>query len=129
MKLNTVKANISGQRVVLLDDSLVRGTTSAQLIARLRRAGAREVHFCLSSPPITHPCCYGIDTSLRRELVAAVKTVEEIRAFLEADSLHYLSRAGLLEAVGDPEGERMCTACFSGRYPTPVYGAFDDKGS
>ena len=129
MKFNTIRSNLLGRRVVLVDDSLVRGTTSAQLVAKLRRAGAGEIHFCLSSPPITHPCCYGIDTSVRRELAAAVKSVEEIRAFLKADSLHYLSRAGLLEAVDDPGEERMCTACFSGEYPTPVYGAFDDEGS
>jgi amidophosphoribosyltransferase len=127
MKLNAVRANVLGRRVVLVDDSLVRGTTSARLVARLRRAGAREVHFCLSSPPITHPCCYGIDTSIRRELVAAVKSVEEIRALVGADSLHYLSRAGLLEAVGDPGEERMCTACFSGEYPTPTGEAFVDE--
>ena len=127
MKHNPVRANLEGRRVVLVDDSLVRGTTSAQIIARLRRAGAREIHFCLSSPPITHPCCYGIDTAIRRELVAAVKSVEEIREFLKADSLNYLSRAGLMEAVGDPGEERMCTACFSGEYPTSIEEAFDDE--
>jgi amidophosphoribosyltransferase len=129
MKFNPVRGNIFGQRVVLVDDSLVRGTTSAQLVARLRRAGAKEIHFCLSSPPITHPCCYGIDTSIRKELVAAVKSVEEIRALLGADSLHYLSRAGLLAAVDDPGEERMCTACFSGEYPTPVDEVFGDEGN
>jgi len=127
MKLNTVRSNLLGRRVVLVDDSLVRGTTSAQLIARLRRAGAREVHFCLSSPPITHPCCYGVETTSRRELAAANMSVEEIRAFLGADSLHYLSRAGLLEAVDDPGDERMCTACFSGEYPTSINEAFGDE--
>jgi amidophosphoribosyltransferase len=129
MKLNTVRANLEGRRVVLVDDSLVRGTTSAQLVARLRRAGAREVHFCLSSPPITHPCCYGVETTSRRELAAAVMSAEEIRAFLWADSLHYLSRAGLQEAVDDPGDERMCTACFSGEYPTPIDEAFGNEGS
>ena len=129
MKLNPIRSNLKGRRVVLVDDSLVRGTTSAQIIARLRRAGAGEIHFCLSSPPITHPCCYGIDTSIRRELVASVKSVEEIRAFVGADSLHYLSRAGLMEAVEDPGEDRMCTACFSGEYPTSTDEVFTDEGS
>ncbi|MDR3038575.1 MAG: amidophosphoribosyltransferase, partial [Candidatus Adiutrix sp.] len=124
MKLNPIRANLKGRRVVLVDDSVVRGTTSARIISMIRRAGAAEVHFRVSSPPITHPCCYGIDTSIRHELVASVKSVAEIREFLGADSLHYLSRAGLMAAVGDPGEGRMCTACFSGEYPTAIDGAF-----
>lgn len=120
MKLNPIRANIKDKRVILVDDSIVRGTTSARLISLLRDAGAREVHFMISSPPITDPCYYGIDTAIRKDLIAAVKSVEEIRRFLGADSLHYLSSEGLMASVDDPEQKRMCTACFSGRYPTDV---------
>ena len=120
MKLNPIRANLEGKRVILVDDSIVRGTTSARLVSLIRRAGAKEVHFCISSPPITHPCYYGIDTAIRKELIAATKTVEEIRQFLEADGLTYLSRQGLMESVGDKEEKCMCTACFSGEYPTPI---------
>ena len=118
MKLNPIRANLAGKRVILVDDSLVRGTTSASLISLVRRAGAREVHFCISSPPITHPCYYGIDTAVKSELIAAVKSVEEIRRVLGADGLQYLSRSGLMASVGDPEEKNMCTACFTGEYPT-----------
>ena len=120
MKLNPVKANLKGKRVALVDDSLVRGTTSARLISLIRKAGAQEVHFCVSSPPITHPCYYGIDTAIKKDLIASSKSVEEIRQILEADGLLYLSRQGLMEAVFDPEEKRMCTACFSGEYPTAI---------
>ena len=120
MKLNPIRANLEGKRVILVDDSLVRGTTSAQLVSLIRRAGAKEVHFCISSPPITHPCYYGIDTAVKSELIAASKSVEEIRQFLGADGLTYLSRRGLMAAVNDAEEKRMCTACFSGEYPTAI---------
>lgn len=120
MKLNPVRANLEGKSVVLIDDSIVRGTTSARLIALLREAGAAAVHMCISSPPITHPCYYGIDTSIRKELIAAVLDKEEIRKKIGADGLHYLSLSGLLESVGDANDERMCTACFHGNYPTDV---------
>ena len=120
MKLNAIRANLAGKRVILVDDSLVRGTTSASLVSMIRRAGAREVHFCISSPPITHPCYYGIDTAVKSELIAAVKSIEEIRQVLGADGLHYLSRPGLMASVGDPAEENMCTACFSGEYPTSI---------
>ena len=86
----------------------------------VRSAGAREVHVRISSPPTTGPCYYGIDTPLKSELIAAHQSVEEIRQFIAADSLAYLSQEGLLEAVGDGEGRRYCTACFSGRYPVAV---------
>ena len=120
MKLNPVKENLKDKKVVLIDDSIVRGTTSARLIELLRRAGAAEVHMCVSSPPITHPCYYGIDTSIRKELIAAVSTEEEIRLKLGTDSLHYLSLPGLLGSVDDTRDEKMCTSCFHGRYPTDV---------
>ena len=120
MKLNPIRANLKGKRVILVDDSLVRGTTSASLISLIRKAGAKEVHFCVSSPPITDPCYYGIDTSVRKELIASRKSIDEIRDFIKADGLHYLSRQGLMTAVDDPEEKRMCTACFTGKYPTPI---------
>jgi amidophosphoribosyltransferase len=113
MKLNPIRANLKGKRVVLIDDSIVRGTTSAKIISLLRAAGAREVHLCVSSPPITHPCYYGIDTSIRKELIAAVKSVPEIKEFLGLDSLHYLSKEGLLTAVNDPGQRENCMECFT----------------
>ncbi|MDR2522803.1 MAG: amidophosphoribosyltransferase [Synergistaceae bacterium] len=120
MKLNPLRENLKGRKVVLIDDSIVRGTTSARLIDLLRGAGAAEIHMCVSSPPITHPCYYGIDTSIRKELIAAVSTVEEIRKTLGTDSLHYLTLRGLLESVNDAGGGKMCTSCFHGDYPTDV---------
>ena len=120
MKLNPIRATLEGQRVILVDDSIVRGTTSAKLISLLREAGAKEVHMCVSSPPITHPCYYGIDTSIRKELIAATYSIEEIRQQIGADSLNYLSPEGLLRAVCDEGEEILCSACFSGKYPTDV---------
>ncbi|MDR2461320.1 MAG: amidophosphoribosyltransferase [Deltaproteobacteria bacterium] len=112
MKLNPIKVNLEDKNIVLIDDSIVRGTTSKKIISLLRKAGARKVHMCVSSPPITHPCYYGIDTSIRKELIAAVKTVPEIRDFLDLDSLHYLSKQGLLESVYDPLQKQNCVECF-----------------
>lgn len=120
MKLSPVRANLEGKRVILIDDSIVRGTTSARLISLIREAGAAEVHMCVSSPPITDPCYYGIDTSIRKELIAAVSTQEEIREYIGADGLHYLSPQGIFNAVNDPNDERMCSSCFSGEYPTDI---------
>lgn len=125
MKLNPIRANLEGKRIVLIDDSIVRGTTSARLVSLLRGAGASEVHMCISSPPITHPCYYGIDTSIRKELIAAVLGKDEIRRAIGADGLYYLSPRGLLESVDDAcdedgLGRRMCTACFHGNYPTDI---------
>jgi amidophosphoribosyltransferase len=120
MKLNPIKENLRGKKVVLIDDSIVRGTTSARLINLLRGAGAAEVHMCVSSPPITHPCYYGIDTSIRKELIASFSSQEEIRRQIGTDSLHYLTLQGLLDSVDDSRGERMCTSCFNGLYPTDV---------
>jgi amidophosphoribosyltransferase len=113
MKLNPVRFNLKGQKVVLIDDSIVRGTTSARIVSLVRRAGAREVHMCISSPPITQTCHYGIDTSIRKELIAAVKTIEEIRQTLGVDTLNYLSVKGLLESVNDPDNQLHCLECFS----------------
>ena len=120
IKLNPVRQVIEGRRVVLIDDSIVRGTTSQKIVRMVREAGAREVHLRISSPPTTGPCYYGIDTPLKSELIASTHGVEEIRRFVEADSLAYLSHEGLLAAADDAPGRRHCTACFSGRYPVAV---------
>ena len=120
IKLNPVRSVLAGKSVVLIDDSIVRGTTSRKIVQMVRDAGAREVHVRISSPPTTGPCYYGIDTPLKSELIASSHSVEEIGRFIEADSLGYLSHEGLLAAVSDPEGRRHCTACFSGRYPVAV---------
>ena len=118
VKYNAVREVLDGRRVVMVDDSIVRGTTTRGLVAMVRAAGAKEVHMRVSSSPITGPCYYGIDTPNREELIAANMTVDQIAAALEVDSLGYLSLDGMLEAVPDgPEG--FCHACFSGDYPTP----------
>jgi amidophosphoribosyltransferase len=121
VKLNPVRAIIGGQRVVLIDDSIVRGTTSRKIVRMMREAGAAEVHLRISSPPTAWPCYYGIDTPRRRELIAAQKSLAEIRDFVGADSLAYLSVDGLLSAVGG-EGATYCTACWTGDYPVAVAG-------
>ena len=118
IKFNPVREVLAGKRVVVVDDSIVRGTTSRKLVRMLRRAGATAVHFRVGSPPVTHPCFYGIDTPSRRELIGAVKTVEEIRDYLEVDTLGYLSHEGLLACEREPE--RYCSACFTGHYPVAV---------
>jgi len=120
IKLNPVQQVLKGRRVVLIDDSIVRGTTSRKLVRMVREAGAREVHVRISCPPTTGPCYYGIDTPLSSELIAASHTVEEIERYIEADSLAYLTHDGLLASVDDAEGRRHCTACFSRRYPVAV---------
>jgi amidophosphoribosyltransferase len=120
IKLNPVREVLSGKRVVLIDDSIVRGTTSKKIVGMVRAAGAAKVHMRISSPPTTGPCYYGIDTPLKSELIASRNSIEEIRSYIGADSLAYLSQEGLLAAVGDAAGERHCTACFSGRYPVAV---------
>jgi amidophosphoribosyltransferase len=120
IKLNPVRDLIEGKRVVLLDDSIVRGTTSQKIVKMVREAGAKEVHMRISCPPTISPCYYGVDTPTRAELIAAQQSIEEIRQFIGADTLGYLSLRGLLEAVGDPADERFCTACYTGRYPTLI---------
>ena len=118
LKYNAVREVLEGKRVVMVDDSIVRGTTTRGLVQLVRAAGAREVHMRVSSAPVTGPCYYGIDTPSREELIAANHTLEEIRASLGVDSLGYLSLDGMLESVpGGPHG--FCHACFSGDYPTP----------
>jgi amidophosphoribosyltransferase len=119
VKLSPLREQIRGKRLVVVDDSIVRGTTTKQIVALLRRAGAAEVHLRVSAPPIHHPCFYGIDTQIETELIAAHNTVPEIRDFVGADSLSYLSIGGVLDALGLPR-ERFCFACFDGQYPVPV---------
>ena len=119
LKLNPLKKVLRGRKVVLVDDSIVRGTTSRILVSLLRDAGAAEIHLRISSPPYRYPCYYGIDTSSRGELIAAGRTVEEIRQEIGADSLAYLSEQRTAEAAGG-EVDHFCTACFSGDYPVPV---------
>jgi amidophosphoribosyltransferase len=119
LKLNPVRHLIEGKRVVLVDDSIVRGTTSRKIVRMVRSAGAREVHVRISCPPTRSPCFYGVDTPTKRELIAANNTVEEIRTFLEADSLGYLSLGGLREAVAD-RNQEYCYACYTGDYPTDL---------
>jgi len=115
LKLNPVREVLEGKRVVLVDDSIVRGTTSRKLVTLVREAGAKEVHMRISCPPTIGPCYYGVDTPLRSELIASTHTVEEIRKHIRADSLAYLSLDGMLRAVGDGDG--FCTACYTNRYP------------
>ena len=119
LKLNPVRRMLEGQRVILVDDSLVRGTTSRKIVRLVRDAGAAEVHVRVSCPPIISPCYYGIDTPRRDELIAARQSVEEIREFLGADSLGYLSLESLRAAVEDSEG-KFCTSCYTGSYPTEL---------
>jgi amidophosphoribosyltransferase len=115
IKLNPMRETLDGRRVVVVDDSIVRGTTSRKIVRMIRSSGAREVHVRISSAPIQWPCYYGIDTPTRKELIASSHRVEEIRRYLEADSVGYLSLEGMLKAVGGDEG-RFCHACFTGRY-------------
>ena len=119
IKFNPVRGALKDKRVVVVDDSIVRGTTSKKLIKMLRNAGAKEVHFRVSSPPITSPCFYGIDMPTREELIASSQTVEQIRKFLDVDSLGYLSLNGML-SPHSLEGKDFCAACFSGKYPTKI---------
>ena len=118
MKLSAVGSLVRGRRVALVDDSIVRGTTSQRIVRLLREAGATEVHVRIASPPITHPCFYGVDTSTYDELLCARKSPEEVCRLVGADSLHFLSREALLKAGGRDE---LCMACFTGRYPTALY--------
>ena len=120
LKLNPVVRCIENKEIVVVDDSLVRGTTSKKLISHLREAGARKVHLRITAPPTTHSCFYGIDTPTRKELVASSQSVENIRAFIGADSLGYLSLDGLMAVTSKKEGQDFCHACFSGKYPTEI---------
>jgi amidophosphoribosyltransferase len=121
VKLNPVRDLIEGKRIALVDDSIVRGTTSPKIVKMLRDAGAAEIHMRISCPPTAFPCHYGIAMPTREELIAGDHSIEEIRAFIDADSLAYLSLEGTLAAVsGEPES--YCTACWSGDYPVPLSG-------
>jgi amidophosphoribosyltransferase len=120
LKLNPVEPVLRGKRVVIIDDSIVRGTTSRKIVKMVRDAGAREVHLRISSPPTQWPCYYGIDTPTRRELIASSHSVDEIARYVTADSLSYLSLDGMLEAIGGGGSkDNFCHACFSGHYPIP----------
>jgi amidophosphoribosyltransferase len=125
LKLNPVRSVLDGKRVVLIDDSIVRGTTSRKIVRLVRNAGAREVHMRISCPPTISPCYYGVDTPSKRQLIAANKSVEEIRQFIGADSLAYVSMEGLKKACGEGEHTTYCTACYTGEYPTD-FVAIDD---
>ena len=116
VKLNPVRSLIRGKRVVLVDDSIVRATTSRKIVAMIRRAGAKEIHMRISSPPIIAPCFYGIDTPTKAELIASSHSVDEICQFIRADSLRYISLKGMLSCVAGGE-KRFCTACFTDKYP------------
>ena len=120
MKLNALPHIVGGKRIVLIDDSIVRGTTSGIIVKMLKEAGAKEIYMCISSPTIEYSCHYGIDTSVRKELIAATHTVDEIRDFIKADKLHYLSREGLCRAVSDVKPDDLCFACFNGDYSVAV---------
>lgn len=119
LKLNPLTETIKGKRLVVVDDSIVRGNTSRKIVSMLKKAGAKEVHMRISSPPIRWPCFYGIDTANRTELIASANEVEEIRKYLGADSLSYLSFDGLIEAMGCSR-EEFCMACFDGKYPIEI---------
>ncbi|PYU92408.1 MAG: amidophosphoribosyltransferase [Acidobacteria bacterium] len=119
LKLNPVRSLLEGKRVVLVDDSIIRGTTSRKIVRIVREAGASEVHVRISCPPTISPCYYGIDTPTKKELIASTHNVEEIRQFIGADSLGYLSLEGMRHAVGDTQG-RYCLACYTANYPTAV---------
>src|SRR5436305_13891364 len=118
LKLNPVRSLLEGKRVVLIDDSIVRGTTSRKIVRMVRSAGAKEVHFRTSCPPTISPCFYGVDTPSKKQLIAANKSVEEIREFIGAESLAYLSLEGMKKACGDGEKTTYCTDCYTGVYPT-----------
>jgi amidophosphoribosyltransferase len=120
LKLNPVRSLLEGKRIVLIDDSIVRGTTSRKIVRMVRNAGAKEVHMRISCPPTISPCFYGVDTPRKKELIAANNTVEEIRQYIGADSLSYLSLEGLKKACHDGEKTTYCTACYTGHYPTKL---------
>jgi len=120
LKLNPVRSLLEGKRVVLIDDSIVRGTTSRKIVRMIRNAGAKEVHMRVSCPPTVSPCYYGVDTPSKNQLIAANKSVDEIRQYIRADSLAYLSLEGLKRACGEGEKISYCSACYTGKYPTSI---------
>ncbi len=129
VKLNALKSDVDGKRVIIIDDSIVRGTTSRRLIQILRRAGAKEVHFRISSPPVKFPCYFGIDTPCRADLISSSHDVEQIRQEIGADSLAFISINGMLEALGRIEtaGSGYCQGCFTGEYPIPSPGEIGNR--
>ncbi|HKW69895.1 MAG TPA: amidophosphoribosyltransferase [Candidatus Dormibacteraeota bacterium] len=120
LKLNPLPRSIKGKRVIAVDDSIVRGTTSRRIIERLRAAGASEIHMRISSPPMRYPCFMGVDIGSTKELIASGRSVDEVRKQIGADSLHYLSIPGLIRAIGRGTAQEFCRACFDGSYPVPV---------
>jgi len=128
LKLNPIRGLIEGQRVILVDDSIVRGTTSRKIVRMVREAGAKEVHVRISCPPTISPCYYGVDTPTREELIASSNTPEEICKFLGADSLGYVSLPTLRQALSDTEG-KFCTSCYTGVYPTDLVQLEVGKGA
>ena len=131
MKLNPIRMNVEGKRIILVDDSIVRGTTSGIIINLLKNAGAKEIKLCISSPPVRYPCFFGIDTAERKQLIAAKYSTEEIRKMIGADALHYLSQEGLAESISEIKASDMCFACFDGVYPEKVphngLGSMEDE--
>jgi amidophosphoribosyltransferase len=125
LKLNPVRHVLAGKSVVLIDDSIVRGTTSKKIVRMVRDAGAKEVHMRISCPPTISPCYYGVDTPSKNQLIAANKSVEEIREYIGADSLAYLSLEGLRKAAGEGDDKVYCTACYTGKYPTKLVDVED----
>ena len=119
LKLNPIRSNIADKRIVLVDDSIVRGTTMREIVSTIRAGGAKEVHIRVSSPPVLWPCFYGVDTDTREQLIAASLSTEEICKFVGADSLAYLSLEGMVEATGQ-RADQLCLACFNGSYPVPI---------
>ena len=123
-KFNPLPQILANKKIVLIDDSIVRGTTTPQVIKLLRRAGAKEVHMRICAPPLCYPCFFGVDMATRWELIAAQKTIPQIRDFIGADSLGYLSIDGLIKAIALPK-EIFCLACLTGDYPVPVQMEMD----
>jgi len=117
LKLNPVRQVVEGKRIILIDDSLVRGTTAKKIVRMLKRAGAKEIHFLISSPPVISPCVYGIDTPTKEELIASSKSVDEIREYIGVDTLYYLSLEGMIKSAMNNKNKGFCTACFTGDYP------------
>ena len=121
MKMNPIKSTVAGKRILIVDDSIVRGTTLKQLVGMLRKAGATEVHVRIGCPPIIAPCYYGVDMKTRDQFIANKHTVDEICHIIGADSLGYISIDGLVEAIGKSK-EDLCLACVNGKYPTRIEG-------
>ena len=127
LKLNIIGELVKDKRIVVVDDSVVRGTTTRSKMRALRRAGAKEIHLRISCPPIRNPCFYGVDFATKGELIATDRTVQEIADFVEVDSLHFLSLEGMLDCVKTPK-EHCCTACWTGEYKIPIDRALTKFG-